>query len=59
MFLMTPEEQRQLLATGPAPAAGAPTTQNHAQAKRKRNHARVHFRKVAALGRQAARALRD
>ena len=60
MFLMTPDEQRQLLAAGPAPTAGAaPTVQNHAQAKRKRNHARMRLRKVAALGRQAARAIRN
>src|SRR5690349_14718695 len=58
MFLMTPDEQRQLLATGPAPTAGAaPTTQNHAQAKRKRNHARLRVRRVAALGREAALAI--
>jgi hypothetical protein len=55
MFLMSPDEQRQLLAAGPATTA-APTTQNHASAKRKRNHARVLRR--AALGRQAALALR-
>jgi len=60
MFLMTPDEQRQLLAAGPAPTAGAaPTVQNHTQAKRKRNHARMRLRKVAALGRQAARAIRN
>jgi hypothetical protein len=60
MFLMTPDEQRQLLATGPAPSAGAaPTAQNHAQAKRKRNHARLRLSKVAALGREAAWAIRN
>jgi hypothetical protein len=63
MFLLNPDEQRRLLAEGPA-ATAAPTTaslpaQNHAQSKRKRNHARVKFRKVAALGRQAAGALRN
>jgi cytochrome c2 len=60
MFLMTPDEQRQLLATGPAPTAGAaPTTQNHASPKRKRNHARVRVIRVAALGRQSAAAIRN
>ncbi len=61
MFLMSPDEQRQLLATGPATtAAPAPATQNHASAKRKRtksNHVRV--RRVAALGRKMALALRN
>ncbi|HEV8426281.1 MAG TPA: hypothetical protein VGQ41_00090 [Pyrinomonadaceae bacterium] len=60
MFLMSPDEQRQLLATGPvAPAAAAPTTQNHASARRKRkgfNH--VGLRRRAALGTNAARILR-
>jgi hypothetical protein len=60
MFLMSPDEQRQLMATGPAtPAPAAPTTQNHASAKRKRtksNHVRV--RRRAALGTYAARVLR-
>ena len=59
MFLMTPEEQRALSATGPATtAAPAATTQNHARAKRKRSsqhHGRQ--RGKAALGRDAARAL--
>lgn len=61
MFLMTPEENRQLLATGPAApaAAAAPATQNHAQARRKRNHVRLRPRRVAALGREAAWAIRN
>ncbi len=62
MFLMTPDEQRQLLAAGPPPTTAAPTaatTQHHAQAKQKRNHARVRVRRAAALGRQAARALQN
>jgi len=59
MFLMSPDEQRQLLAAGPAAPATAPTTQNHASPKRKRarsNHART--RRAAALGASAARTLR-
>jgi cytochrome c2 len=60
MFLMTPEEQRALLATGPAPtAAPAATTQNHARAKRRKLAS--HHRKPrgkAALGSGVARALR-
>jgi len=62
MFLMTPDEQRQLLAAGPPPTTAAPTattTQHHAQARRKRNHARVRVRRAAALGRQAAWALQN
>ena len=59
MFLMTPEEQRALSATGPAEtAAPAATTQNHVRAKRRRSsqhHGRHRGR--AALGRDAARAL--
>jgi hypothetical protein len=57
MFLMSPDEQRQLLATGPATTA-APTpstTQHHAQSKKKRsgfNHARSRSR--AALGQRVA-----
>jgi hypothetical protein len=60
MFLMNPDEQRQLLATGPATTAAptAATTQNHARAKKKRsNHARSRSR--AALGTYAARVLRS
>ncbi|HEV8189214.1 MAG TPA: hypothetical protein VGP83_15785, partial [Pyrinomonadaceae bacterium] len=56
MFLMSPDEQRALLATGPVTTA-APTTQHHASTKRKRNHARLLRR--AALGRKAALALRN
>ena len=62
MFLMNSDEQRRLLAEGPAATAGTPapvTTQNHAQAKRKRNHARIRPRKIAALGRLSARTLRN
>jgi hypothetical protein len=61
MFLLNPDEQRRLLAEGPAATAAptAATTQNHAQSKRKRNHVRVRFRKFAALGRQAASALKN
>jgi cytochrome c2 len=63
MFLLTPDEQRRLLAAGPATtalptASTAPATQNHARAKRKRsNHARRQLR--AALGRHAAAAVRS
>ena len=58
MFLMTPEEQRALSATGPATtAAPAATTQNHARSRRRKSsqHHRQH-RGRAALGRVAARA---
>jgi hypothetical protein len=58
MFLMAPDEQRQLLSAGPATTAlpTASTTQHHARAKKKRlNHARS--RKRAALGTYAARVL--
>jgi hypothetical protein len=45
MFQMNPDEQRQLLATGPAPTAGATTTtQHHASAKRKK--VRSHHRRL-------------
>lgn len=61
MFLMTPEEQRALSATAPAAtAAPAATTQHHARVKRRRSnqhHRRRHVR--AALGRDAARAVRE
>jgi len=61
MFLMTPEEQRALSATGPATtAAPAATTQNHARAKRKRSplhHRRSRARAV--LGLDVARALNE
>jgi cytochrome c551/c552 len=59
MFLMSPDEQRQLLAAGPATTAlpTAATTQHHARPKKKRlNH--VRSRKHAALGRQLASELR-
>lgn len=56
MFLMNPDEQRQLLAAGPATTAAptAATAQNHAKKKRL-NHVRI---RRAALGRQVALALR-
>lgn len=61
MFLMTPEEQRALSATGPATtAAPTATTQNHARAKRKRSS--LHHRRQrarAALGGDAARVLNE
>ena len=60
MFLLSPEEQRQLIASGPATtAAPAPPTEHHARAKRKRS--RSHHRRVPKrvnLGTQAARILR-
>ncbi|HEX6046958.1 MAG TPA: hypothetical protein VFZ22_20885, partial [Pyrinomonadaceae bacterium] len=60
MFLMTPDEQRALLATAPVTTtAPAATTQNHARSKRRKSAS--HHRKVrerAALGRGVARALR-
>jgi hypothetical protein len=58
MFLMSPDEQRQLLAAGPATTAAptAATTQNHARAKKRLNHVRI--RRRAALGTYAARLLR-
>jgi hypothetical protein len=59
MFLMSPDEQRQLLAAGPATTAAptAVTAQNHARAKKKRsNHVRI--RRRAALGSYAARMLK-
>src|SRR5688572_28240783 len=59
MFLMTPEEQRALSATGPGTtAAPVATTQNHARAKRKRS-SQHHWRHrgQAALGRRVAGAL--
>jgi len=59
MFLMTPDEQRALSATGPATtAAPAATTQNHASSKRRKlsqHHGRYRVR--AALGRDAASAI--
>jgi len=58
MFLMNSDEQRQLLAAGPATTAAptAATTQNHARAKKRSNHVRI--RRRAALGTYAARLLR-
>ena len=57
MFLLNPDEQRALLATGPATTAlpTAATTQHHASVKRKK--VRSHHRRSpvrAVLGRQAA-----
>jgi cytochrome c551/c552 len=60
MFLLTPDEQRALLAAGPATtAAPTATTQHHARAtKRKvRSHHRRHRVRAAVLGINAARAL--
>ena len=60
MFLMDANEQRQLLATGPAaPATAAAPTQNHAKAKKRRtfNHRRAANR-VATPGGNVARALK-
>jgi hypothetical protein len=59
MFLMNPDEQRQLLAAGPATTAAptSTTTQNHAVKKKRLNH--VRSRKRAALGTYAARLLRE
>ncbi|HSE19038.1 MAG TPA: c-type cytochrome [Pyrinomonadaceae bacterium] len=61
MFLMNPDEQRQLLAAGPATTAAptAGTTQHHARAKKKRRFSHVRRRSRAALGTSAARVLRD
>ena len=61
MFLMNSDEQRQLLATGPAtPAAAAPATQHHANARRKRTKfSHVGPRRNAALGRKVALVLRN
>jgi hypothetical protein len=55
MFLMSPDEQRQLLAAGPATTAlpTAQTTQHHARAKKRLNHVRIR-RQRAALGSQLA-----
>ena len=58
MFLLSPDEQRQLLATGPATTA-APATQHHARPKRRKS--RSHHRRTyrgADLGTQAARVLK-
>jgi hypothetical protein len=60
MFMLTPEEQRALIAAGPAtPAAPAATTQHHARAKKRK--VRSHHRRSrvsAMLGRNAAQALK-
>ena len=63
MFLLSPDEQRALLAAGPATTAlpTAATTQHHPPAKRKKvrsHHRRIRRASVAALGRQAADALK-
>jgi cytochrome c551/c552 len=61
MFLMNPDEQRQLLAASAAPpaaAAPAPVAQNHANARRRKigfHHRQIVAR--AAIGRDAARLL--
>ena len=66
MFMLTPEEQRALLAAGPATtAAPTATTQHHARAKTRakkgkvRSHHRRRSRVSAVLGRNAARALKQ
>jgi cytochrome c2 len=58
MFQMSPDEQRALLATGPATTAAptAATTQHHAKRSKTRSHHALQ-RARAMLGRQAARAL--
>ncbi len=61
MFMLTPEEQRALLAAGPATTAlpTETTTQHHARAKKRK--VRSHHRRSrgsAVLGRYAARALK-
>ncbi len=56
MFLLSSDEQRALLATGPATPA-APATQHHARAKRKR-YSHVGSRRQAALGKRAAKLLK-
>jgi cytochrome c2 len=59
MFMMDADEQRRLLAQGPAATAKPTeaTTQNHARARKKRlNHVRSRWR-IAAIGRQMALAL--
>jgi cytochrome c551/c552 len=59
MFLLSPDEQRALLASGPATTA-APTeatTQNHARAKRRKLHHRRGYRRTP-LGTHAARLLK-
>jgi len=63
MFLLSPDEQRALLAAGPAATAQptATTTQHHVRATRKKarsHHRRSRRASAAALGRQAAEALR-
>jgi cytochrome c551/c552 len=58
MFLLNPDEQRRLLAEGPATTA-APTTQHHARSKRKRSMHHTRNRVSAALGRNAAAILRS
>jgi cytochrome c2 len=62
MFMLTPDEQRQLLSTGPAPttAAAPAAVQNHARARRDRR--RFHHRKVRktpSLGGRTATLLKD
>ncbi len=60
MFLLSPDEQRALLTTGPATTAlpTAATTQHHARAKKKRRSNHVRSRQRAALGALAARIIR-
>jgi hypothetical protein len=59
MFMMTPDEQRRLLAAGPA-APAAPVTQHHTRSKSKRVRSHHGRRKARAeLGRRAALVLGD
>ncbi len=60
MFLMSPEEQRQLLASGPAaPAtAAAPKAENHARARRRTSFHHRHRRPKSALGWKYAASLK-
>jgi cytochrome c2 len=59
MFLLSPDEQRQLLASGPATTAAptAATTQNHARPKRRKSHHRRVAKRMN-LGTHAARLLK-
>lgn len=60
MFLLSPDEQRALLTSSPAPAGPATTTQHHA--RRKQRKARSHHRRgrvsAATLGGRAAEAFK-
>ena len=62
MFMLTPDEQRALIAAGPATTAAptTATTQHHARAKKRktRSHHRRNRVSAAVLGRNAAQALK-